>query len=159
MLGLLLLISLLLISIGSYRHYIYKDKNHWSKCKALIKNITESFEEVALSEYSKVKYFYPVVTYAYKFNHKEHVSNQVSPHIRNIWVCEVDKYGSPTPDEAKFWYGWAQNQEIEIFVNPDNPSDSYIKPNQSKTHKSHNFAIIASGLLLFIIWVLLAYKT
>ena len=151
---LLLLISIVLIAIGITRLRSYSKSRSWVKVKGELTEFCEKYKEVALSEYTRVKYYYPSVKYSYKYNNETYTSDAVSPHIRNIWVCEVDNYGIEIPKEKRFWYSWQPNMEIDIYVNKHDPSVSFIEKAQSKQHKSHNYAIFASGIIIFVLWAL-----
>ena len=152
----ILFISIILIAVGITRLRSYSNSISWVKVKAELTSFCEKYKEVALSEYTRVKYYYPSVKYSYKYNNKVYTSEAVSPHIRNIWVCEVDNFGMKTPKQKRFWFNWEPNIEIDIYVNKHNPSVSYIEIGQSKEHKSHNYAILASGIIIFVIWLLIS---
>ena len=144
--------------MGVYRLRKYVRASEWVTCKAKIQKCREAYKEVPQA-LTTTKYYFPLVTYEYFFNNHVYTSTLVSPHIRNIWVCEVNNWGDITPEDNKFWNTWKSGQEIDISVDPNNPSESYVVKELSTPHRSHNYALILSGILIFIFWFFLAIKT
>jgi len=151
----MLLISLILIGVGSYRLRKYISSREWVTCNATIREYRESYKEVAQSQFSSAKYYFPIVTYEYFFSGHQYTSSAVSPHIRNIWVCEVNNWGDLIKEKDKFWNSWSANKEIKISINPNNPTECYVVKEQSALHKSHNYALVTSGILISIFWLFL----
>ena len=54
-------------------------------------------EEVAISEFSNLKYYYPIVEYEYITNGLAYSGNIVLVEKENIWVPEVNNWGDLTP--------------------------------------------------------------
>ncbi|MCU7943069.1 MAG: hypothetical protein KZQ87_10345 [Candidatus Thiodiazotropha sp. (ex Cardiolucina cf. quadrata)] len=67
---LLLVISITLILIGGGSLLKHKQHNNWIEDKAKIVDIGEASEIVAVGQYSKLKYFYPVIDYEYAVDGK-----------------------------------------------------------------------------------------
>tara|TARA_R110001606_G_C15387987_1_gene651159 strand:+ start:2503 stop:2937 length:435 start_codon:yes stop_codon:yes gene_type:complete len=101
-------------------------------------------------------FFYPEIKYTYSFNGAKHTSFSVAPHIRNVWLCETGDWGQPLDNKSKFWHGWQVGTSINVFININNPAESYVINQQSKSHQSHNYAILVGGFILFLSGVLLA---
>jgi len=153
------LVSIALFSIGAYRLNKYKSLNKWIKLKANISSVKEQYKDVALSEYTTVKYFYPEISYDYIVNNHSYTSSSVSSNIENIWVCEVDNFGVETKDKNMFWRALKNTDVIDVYINPKNPEESVIITAFSTTYKSHNLALIISGILIFLLWLYLKQIT
>jgi hypothetical protein len=150
------MISISLIFIGCYRINKYKKIEPWFKHQGTIMEIEEQHELIAVSEYYHLKFFFPTIRYRYIFDEAEYVSSSVSPHARNVWLCEIDKWGSPLDNKTKFWHAWQKGSIIDIFINSSNPSESYVVKQQSKLHRSHNYAILVGGIILLCVSFVLA---
>jgi len=146
------------MSAGSIRLFKYRGLENWVKQVGTISRIEEKYESV-LQQYYNLKYFYPAIEYKYSFNGSEYISSSVSPHIRNIWLCETDNFGIPLDNQNKFWHGWNKGSEIGIYVNSQEPSEAYIINRQSKLNRSHNYAILFGGIIIFAISTVLAMYT
>ena len=151
-------ISAILILVGLYRIQKYRKLSSWPEAQAEILSIQEKFKSVRQQYYS-LKYLYPEITYTYHINGTKHTSSSVAPHIRNIWLCETDNWGKPLDSKSKFWQGWQAGTSIGVFVNPTNSAESYVIIEQSKTHRSHNYAIVAGGIILLLVSAALAIHT
>lgn len=152
---LVLIISLTLISIGVYRLKKYSALDKWIQSKAVISSIEEQHKEVALSEYTTAKYFYPEICYAYSISNRNYESSSVCPNIENLWVCEVDNFGVETKDENMFWRSLKNGDVIDVFINPKQPEESVLIKAFSINYKSHNLALIMGGMLIFLLWLYL----
>ena len=151
-------IALILMAVGSIRLLKYRGLESWVKQVGTIIHIEEKYESVP-QQYYNLKYLYPAIKYKYLFNGSEYVSTSVSPHIRNIWLCEIDNFGTPLDNKSKFWHGWQKGNEIDIYVNSKAPKEAYIINRQSKLNRSHNFAILLGGIIVFAISTILAIYT
>ena len=146
----LLAVSVALIALGLYRIFIYKSSSTWEKVSANILSIQEHCKKV-VSEYSLIKYYYPKISYEYTYNKVKYESDTVCNNIENIWVCEVDNYGLEIKPEKRFWGTWKKNSNIEVYVNPSKPEESVVINTLNKYYKSHNLALIASGVLILMV--------
>jgi len=147
---LLLITSAVLIAIGLYRIFTYNNTNTWKSVSANILSIEEHYKEVVVA-YSLIKYYYPKISYEYTFNKVKYNSDTVCKNIENIWVSEVDNFGVKTKPEKRFWSAWKVNGNIEAYVNPNKPQESVIIKTINKKYKSHNLALIISGILLLLV--------
>ena len=157
--NLVFIVSITLFSIGAYRLNRYNSFKKWTKLKAVISSIKEKHKDVALSEYTTVKYFYPEINYDYTINNKSYNSSLVSSNIENIWECEVDNFGVETKDKDMFWRSLKNDDVIDVFINPKSPKESVIINEFSTNYKSHNLALIISGILIFLLWLYLKQLT
>jgi len=153
--NLVFIISITLFSIGAYRLNKYNSLKKWVKLEAVISSIKEKHKDVALSEYTTVKYFYPEISYDYIFNNHSYKSSSVSSNVENMWVCEVDSFGVETKDKNMFWRSLKPGDVINVFINPNEPKDSVIVNAFSTHYKSHNLALIISGILILSLWLYL----
>jgi hypothetical protein len=152
---LIFIISVILFTIGVYRMRKYNSLKNWIGLEAIISSINEEHKDVALSEYTTVKYFYPEISYDYVINDHKYKSSTVSANVENVWVCEVDSFGIETKDENMFWRSLKTGELIEVFINPIKHQESVIVNCLSANYKSHNLALIVSGILIFSLWLLL----
>ena len=157
--NLIFIISIALILIGTYRLNKYNSLKKRIKVDAVITHIKEKHKDVSLSEYTTVKYFYPEISYNYIINNHSYKSNSVSSNIENIWVCEVDDFGVETKNKNMFWRSLKTGDVISAFIAPNEPNDSVIVNVFSANYKSHNLALIISGILVFSLWVYLKLIT
>ncbi|MEW8523899.1 MAG: DUF3592 domain-containing protein [Candidatus Thiodiazotropha endolucinida] len=152
---LLLVISITLILIGGGSFLKYKQHNNWIEDKAKIVDIGEASEIVAIGQYSKLKYFYPVIDYEYAVDGKNYSGNTVSNEKENVWVAEVNGWGDPNPETARWWLSLKPEDDIPVFINPKNHSDTVLVKGASKVRRSHHLALLLGGLLLGLIWLTL----
>ena len=152
---LLLLISAALVLMGLGSLLRYKEQANWIEEKAKIKNINECEEEVAISEYSRLKYYYPEIEYQYVAKGTTHSGKTVSFEKENVWVPEVNNWGDPTPEEKRWWLSLKPDDELSVYINPSNESEAVLIRDVDKTRRSHHLALIVSGLLVGLIWLFL----
>lgn len=158
LLALSFLVAAILVSFGCYRIFKYTELDNWVKHIGTVLDIREECKSVK-QQYYDLKYFYPVIKYKYTINETEFIFSSVSPHIRNVWLCEKNDWGNLLDNQSKFWHGWQKGTDIDIFVNSEKPTESYVINRQSKLHRSHNYAILLGGIIVFIIAVVLATYT
>jgi hypothetical protein len=152
---LLLIISAVLVFVGSRSLRKYKDQANWIEGKAKLKSINEREEEVAISEYSRLKYYYPEMEYEYVANGATHVGKIVFLEKENVWVPEVNTWGDPTPEERRWWLSLKPEDELPVYINPRNASEAVLMNDVAKERRSHHLALIVSGLLVGLIWLFL----
>ncbi|MEW8202129.1 MAG: hypothetical protein AB2764_08460 [Candidatus Thiodiazotropha endolucinida] len=153
---LLLVISVTLILIGGGSLLKYKQHSDWIEDKAKIVDIGEASEIVAIGQYSQLKYFYPVIDYEYAVDGKNYSGNTVSVEKENVWVPEVNGWGDPNPDTVRWWLSLNPEDDIPVFINPKNHSDTVLVKGASKARRSHHLALLLGGVLLGLIWLTLA---
>ena len=153
----LLLISLLLIAFGAKASLPYCEAKKWIKSTATIRSLKETYEFVKESEYSKIKYYYPLVEYFYSYNNTTYTNTCVTFEKQNIWTSGYNLWGDKLPEKDKPWHSWKDNKEVTVYINPKSPQQSALLPFLSKKRRSHHLALIASGVLIFVIWALLIY--
>jgi hypothetical protein len=151
---LLLVISAALVLIGLGSLLKYKGQANWIEGKAKIKNINEC-EEVAISEYSRLKYYYPEIEYEYVVNDATHMGRIVSFEKENVWVPEVNIWGDPTPEEKRWWLSLKPEDELPVYINPRNESEAVLINDVVKERHSHHLALMVSGVLVALIWLFL----
>lgn len=149
-----LIVSLLLIYFGLRGIVHYSRAEKWLPIEATVCNISEDWIDVSL-RYSKLRCFYPDIEYEYCFNGNSYKSNAVSFDVDDILVPELDRWGTKTRNEEKFWNGWRNGENIIIYANPENPSESVISNKMGKNHRSQNLALIVGGGLVGLIWLCL----
>ena len=98
---LLLIISAVLVLIGLGSLLKYKEQANWIEGKARLKRINECEEEVAISQYSRLTYYYPEIEYEYVANGATHLGRIVSFEKENVCVPEVYNWGDPTPEKKR----------------------------------------------------------
>lgn len=151
----LLVVAAVLLFLGGSAVLQYRTRTNWIEKKAILKSIKECEEEVALSVYRKIKYFYPVIKYEYAANGTTHFGTRVSFEKENFWVPEVNQWGDPTPLEKKWWLSLKPGKEIPVYVNPHNAKEAVLIKTVTKNRFSHHLALLASGIIVTLIWLLL----
>ena len=146
-LELLLLMSFFLIVIGYLgiaRLGICRD---WLAVKAKILTIKEDWiEEKAL--YNSIKHYYPLIEYEYRVQDAVYRSDVVALDLKNIWVPEVDAWGTPITSDKKFWSNWKQGSEITVYVDTDNAERSVVDKNISPRVRRIYYILVFSGMVL-----------
>jgi hypothetical protein len=152
---LLLIISAVLVLIGLGSLLKYKEQANWIKGKARLKKINECEEEVAISQYSRLTYYYPEIEYEYVANGATHLGRMVSFEKENVWVPEVNNSGDPTPEEERWWLTLKPDDELPVYVNSRNEGEAVLINDVVKVRRSHHLALIISGLLVGLLWLFL----
>lgn len=151
---LLLVIAATLCFLGSKALLHYKAQSRWIEKKATVKSLTER-EEVSISQYAKIKYYYPEIEYEYTVNGVRHLASTVSLEKENIWLPEINNWGDPIQPEKKWWLAVKPGDELPVFINPLNEYESVLINIETKSRKSHHLSLIVSGVLLALIWLIL----
>src|ERR1017187_4042732 len=110
----ILIIALALIFIGLRGFVYYSRAEKWTPIQATIRSMKEEWVDVVL-RYFTLRYFYPSIEYEYYYHENNYVSNSVSFEIENIWVPELDSWGTKTKSEDKFWYDWKNGDVVTIY--------------------------------------------
>ena len=155
----LLLLGVGLTLYGARSLYKYTQQEKWIETEAKIKHIEEHEEEVAISEYSKLKYHYPIIEYEYSANGMTYSGNVVAAEKENIWVPEVNNWGEPTPKEKRWWLTLKPGDVLPAYVKPSEESKAVLIKGIGKSRRSHHLALIAGGAILGVIWLFLAITT
>ncbi len=150
----ILLIAALLISIGAGSLLNYGSQEKWIEGKARLISVEEQNEEVAISQYSTLKYYFPAIAYEYTANGKHYSGNTVSHEKENIWVAEVNGWGDPTPREDRWWLSLKPGDDLAVYINPRNHEETVLVKGASKARRSHHLALIAGGILLGLVWLM-----
>ena len=153
----LLLISLLLIAFGVKNLLPYFNAKKWIKSTATIRSLKETYELVQESEYYKTKYYYPLVEYFYSYNNSTYTGTCVTFEKQNMWISGYNSWGDKISKKEKPWSSWKENNQVTVYINKKSPHQSALLPFLSQKMRSHHLALIASGVLIFIAWVLLKY--
>jgi len=154
--NLLVIVSLLLIFFGCRQmrsFYIYRK---WINYDAIIIEINEKHRNVALSQYQRIKYFFPEIQYKYEYKNKHYISSNVGFGIESVWVPEVDVWGNKLDKSNCFWFSWKSGQNINIYINPSNPEESVIIRKNSNERINHCVTLCVSGFLLFCVWLVIS---
>ncbi len=156
---LLLVISAALILSGFGSLLGYREQAKWIEGTARLTSVNEREEEVAVSEYSRIKYYYPEMEYEYMTNGALRSGKSVSIEKENVWVPEVNKWGDPTPEEKRWWLAFKPGDEIPVYINPSDEGEAVLVRDVIKARRSHHLALTAGGFLLGLTWLLLvSYK-
>lgn len=151
----LLVVAMVLLFLGGGAALQYKAQANWIENKAVLKHIKECEEEVALSAYIRIKYFYPVVEYEYVANGATHSGTRVSYEKENVWVPEVNNWGDPTPIEKRWWLSLKPGEQLPVYINPRNAKEAVLIKTVAKNRRSHHFALITGGVIIALIWLFL----
>lgn len=153
---LVLLISLVLIISGYTGLLPYKKAKKWLRDTAVIDSITETHDLIQYGG-SSTPFYYPEVEYSYLYNGTRYTNSCVTFEKQNIWTCGYNNWGDELPEEDKAWYAWSQGNNAEVYINPKSPQQSVLFPFITKKRRSHHMAVIVSGILIFVAWLLLKY--
>lgn len=154
---LLVVIALVLVLAGLGLRLRYKEQNNWVEHSATILFIEERDELITESQYSKTKYFYPFIKYAYLLNGKSYSGSTVSFERENIWVAETNSWGDSVNADDKWWSSLSVDSTLPVYINPKNPDEAVLIIEMSKHRGSHSLALIAGGILVGFLWFWLAY--
>ena len=144
-----------LVLFGLYFLFSYMNLRKWHKNKATIVSINESWQEIAISEYTNVKYFFPQIKYKYQIDGEIFYSDRVCKDLKLIWVPEVDSWGGVTSNDMKFWKYWSVGSSINIYIDPNN-HDSAVIINKIDAKKLLNYiTLIIAGVLMIVAWYIL----
>ncbi|MDI9244036.1 DUF3592 domain-containing protein [Marinobacter sp. CHS3-4] len=157
---LLLIISGTLILAGGLKVKHYSEKKNWIQSKAVLRSVEESQKGIMESQYGpKRRYLYPEVKYEYSHHGQNYMNTVVADSIKDVWVPEINAFGDKTPDAKKIWQDWVCGSEVPVYINPQDPHQSVLISRPSKKRKSHLFALIVSGLLVFLVWAAIVVTT
>lgn len=157
---LLLIISGTLIVAGGQKVKKYYKKTNWIQSKAVLRSVEENQKGIIESQYGpKRKYLYPEVEYEYNHNGQKYMNTVVADSIQDVWVPEINAFGDKTPEAKKIWRDWKCGSEVPVSINPQVPHQSVLISRPSKKRRSHFFALIVSGLLVFLIWAAIVVTT
>ncbi|MEW8507746.1 MAG: DUF3592 domain-containing protein [Candidatus Thiodiazotropha sp.] len=155
----LLVIASILMIIGGGSLFKYRSLGSWIEGSAKLVAIEEREEEVAVSQYSILKYHYPLIEYEYSADGRHYGGNTVSLEKENVWVPEVNNWGDPTPEEDRWWRGLKPGDDIPVYINPRNRGESVLVKGSSTSRRSHHLALLLGGLLIALIWLMVvSYK-
>lgn len=137
----------------------YTNQERWVETKAKLKRIEECEEEVAVSEYYNLKYYYPIAEYEYAAKGVNYTGSVVSLDKENIWVPEVNDWGEPTSIDKRWWASLKPGDEMPVYFNPTNESQAVLIKSIGRSRRSHYLALAAGGILLVVIWLFLVITT
>ncbi|MBT2990212.1 MAG: DUF3592 domain-containing protein [Candidatus Thiodiazotropha sp. (ex Ctena orbiculata)] len=149
----LLLVAAILIVVGAGSLLNYRSQSSWLESKATLVSIEEHEEAVAISQYSRLKYYYPTIEYEYTANGKFYSGNRVSVEKENVWIPEVNAWGDPTPVEERWWLSLKPGDDLPVYINPRNHDQAVLIKGASKARSSHHLALLLGGMLVGLIWL------
>jgi len=150
-----LIIALILMAFGLNGIIPYHVAKRWIKVKGTIEVIKEHVEEVWDQQYSATSYYYPLVKYIYNYDGNNYKNDRVSFEKQNIWTDGINLWGDKLPESDKPWHEWVEGKEIDVYINPKTPQESVLIPFLAKKRRSHHLALILSGVIVFVLWMLL----
>lgn len=156
MVHLLLVIGSALIFLAVLRVYPYCRARRWRPVCATIVAVSQAWADVPM-RFMSLRYYYPLVEYAYEVDGAMYASTRVSFEKENVWQPAVDDWGGRNPRDEFFWSEWAEGSVIDVYVRPGSPRESVIVRDLSKKRRSHHMAILLAGVLVITLWALLVY--
>ncbi|MES9970737.1 MAG: DUF3592 domain-containing protein [Candidatus Thiodiazotropha sp.] len=154
---LLLVLAAALAISGAGSLLKYKSQRNWIESKADLLSCGEQVEEVHVSEYSKLKHYYPIIDYAYSVDGKSYTGNSASNEKENLWVPEVNSWGDPTPASDRWWSSLKPGDNVPVFINPRDHSEAVLVKDVTKARRSHHLALLIGGILIGLIWLALVF--
>lgn len=153
-----LVIAFVLIALGIGRMIPYLRARNWVPSTGTVVSNSEIWSVVVL-RFLRIKYYFPRIEYEYQFKGRSYISNRVSFEKQNVWIPEVDSWGTPIGNSQRFWASWSEGTTIPIYIDPNNPSESVVIKNLDKKRRSHHLALITGGFLVLLIWAFLNLAT
>jgi len=151
----LLLIALVLSFTGAGALLEYRRQALWKRTNARVDSIREDEQDVAMGKTSCLTYYFPKIEYAYVIDGTAYKGTRVSYEKENVWINEADDWGVPIPEQRWWWRSIQAGDEIPAYVNPRKPHEAVLINRLSKHRRSHHLALLVSGILLALIWLLL----
>ncbi len=112
-----------------------KPFDNWALIFATITEYKEvKIKDTLYHDYPSIEFCYPIVEYRYSFKGKHYVSNNVAMNIRDIYERND---GSEHP-----WSKWKEDEDIKIFVNPMQPSESIALPEMAHERRQRYMVFI-----------------
>lgn len=147
---LLCFFAFIFLGYGFYKIFNILKRRKWHPVKASVLKVSEKVKVKHISEYSRVSYMAPDVKYVYMYDDKEYVGNNMIDYA-GAWVPEVDAYGMPTNQDFFYWRSWDSNENIIIFVNPNNPGQSMLRNTISiKSVESYIAIVLVAFFVIFL---------
>jgi len=139
----LFLLGFSLIVWAIVNSWKYLKAKKWHKTQGKLIEVTHgSFQELNLYS-SPTVFSYPSATYTYTINNKPYKNNIVTFERNNLFkIKNIDK---------SFWDEWKAGDNIEVYYNPSNHTESALVPNMSKKRRSHYLALVVAGLLIITV--------
>lgn len=160
------ILLLLLIGLSFYIGYVYYQQNkkfestydwipiHAKVIQKRVFHLNCMSINSGMDKYHTRTHGYKVdITYKYKYNNNEYKSNQYALSFKSDADCNY----LYTLDEAKkIMYRSTKDNNIKVYVNPDNPAESVIKQGKSIWYGMpyiFYLSIYISVLVFFIYWI------
>lgn len=144
--------ALIVIGLCGFAPYLFTKR--WISIPATVISVEERYREVASSTYEKIKYYYPYIRYQYEIDGRVYDSDRVAFEISTMWVPEVDNWGTPNSEEHKFWCSISKGSVIDVFVNPQEPTESVVFNALNNNRLSHHSALVVGGVFCVVIWII-----
>lgn len=92
--------------------------------------------------YISFEYLFPHVRYEYEVDGKEYVGSRVS-------FDELNE-GVVSSSSQLYFQRWVPNCSVDVYVRPDEPSQSVLVPGLLATAKGYYLAVLVGGALFLI---------
>jgi hypothetical protein len=144
--ALLVVIGCVLVYLGSSRILRYRNVESWRQIDIEILDAEIGWQMESI-RFSRVRYFYPEISYAYTVNGQYIRSDRVSFDKKGIWLDKREA-AEKLLDEIK--------KNRSAFYNPRNIADSVILKDLAPKRISHDITLVISGLLLIFLGIYFA---
>lgn len=142
----LVAIGIALIIWAFARTSKYRTAKNWDRVEGII--VEARVEQVKVpAVYVYLDYLIPQVRYRYFVGDSGINGEAVSFERRNVMV----EAGS----SDRYWSEWVAGRTVDVFVNPEEPTDAVLIPDLRPQRKSHYYALVLAGILLSAMGVLL----
>jgi hypothetical protein len=150
----LLVVGLVLLLFGASKVRQFNAAAKWVPHTATVLSVSERYEDVP-EKYGHTRYAFPEVEYKYEYAGKPYQSTMVSFEKQSVWIPVPVNREMKNAERNVFWKNWGAGSEINIYIDPNDRSQSVIINKPTSRRRSHHLALIVSGVILVAIGLLL----
>ena len=145
-LAVLLLPALPLLYFGSRKLQSFNNLKNWEKVSGKLKDTDTGVYQVFYDRGGPVDYYFPLAYFEYEYKGKIYESNQYAYDRKSVSSRDANKITKLLEEleEAKL---------LDVYVNPQDPEQAVLNIEVSRKQKEHQWVLIISGFLLFLVFV------
>ena len=120
----------------------YRAARRWCVIEGRIVEIeVEAFKKPVV--YVVLDYLRPHVRYEYVVDGQSFINNRISFDRANVEV--------PDEGQAKYWKEWNRGSAVNVFVNPNKPTETVLLPAPRRERSRHYRTVVLAGVLLIVV--------
>jgi len=120
----------------------YRAARRWQVIEGqILESEVEAFKKPAV--YVALDYSRPHVRYEYVVDGKSFNNNRISFDCANVEV--------PDEGQAGYWKEWNCGSPVNVFVNPNNPTETVLLPAPRRERSRHYRTVVLAGVLLIVV--------